>query len=376
MTPGNGCINEHAVADERHDIVQGTVSVVIAAYNAAEHIERCLESIFAQSYKDLQVIVVDDASSDATSEVVRGFGKSIECIRLDRNRGPAYARTVGLFQCRGEFAAIIDADDYWLPEFVAVTTGFMNAHPSAVAVSTAYRSHRWDGRELLFPVLKEDDAAQFTMKGALIGDFFGFWNRYMHVLTGTALMRTSVVMQTGGQREELRLTEDLEFWGYLATFGAWGFIPQHLFVTDERAVTTSQRLSKISKRYRLFSDMSTEVWERRIRPRVAVGDEDSFNAVVARMGTAIAIANAYSGFYRNAWLLTGRYRESMDQGLGKVLRTGLRFGRFCWPLFCMAIKGREYVKAYLPRFSALRRLSGAPGKMQGNEAKITSCSTG
>jgi glycosyltransferase involved in cell wall biosynthesis len=331
------------------------VSIVIAAYNAAGHISRCLETVFGQTYKDLQVIVVDDASTDATADVVRSFGDRVEYFRLDRNRGPAYARTFGLLRCRGEFTAIIDADDYWLPEFVETTVAFLASHPEAAAVSTAYRSRRWDGRELQLPVLDEADAARFPSSGAIIDDFFGFWSRWMHILTGTVLMRTAVVRQTGGQREELRLTEDLEFWGYLATFGAWGFIPQHLFVTDERAISARERLTKLKKRYKLFSVISTAEWEKRIRPRVIPEDSISFDAVVERMGVAIAIANAYSGSFRRAWELAYMYRKSLGPGLGTVLQLGLRCRPAIWPLFCLSIRLREYVIAYFPGLTGLVR---------------------
>jgi glycosyltransferase involved in cell wall biosynthesis len=227
------------------------------------------------------------------------------------------------------------------------------AHPAAVAVSTAYRSQRWDGSELQRPLLDTADEARFPAGGAIIDDFFGFWSRQMHILTGTVLMRTAVVRQTGGQREELRLTEDLEFWGYLATFGAWGFIPQPLFVTDERAISARERLTKLKKRYQLLCGRSTADWEKRIRPRISAEQEAGFNAVVARMGVAIAVANAYVGSYGRAWKIAHMFRESLGNGLGSVLRFGLRCGPLLWPLICLSIRCREYLIAYYPRLAGL-----------------------
>lgn len=320
--------------------------MVIPAHNAAGHIHRCLERVFSQSYPHLEVIVVDDASTDATGDVVLSFGERVEYLRLERNRGPAYARTLGLSRSTGEFVAFLDADDYWMPDFLTTTVVFLSGNPTAIAVSTGFVSKRWDGSELPGPILEDADAAAFPASGAIIVDFFRFWGRYQHILTGTVLMRTAVARQTGGQREELRLTEDLEFWGYLATYGPWGFIPHALFMTDECAIGTRERLAKIKYRHLNFSTMSTDQWETRILSRILPEQTASFAVVVARIGVAIAIANAYSCSFRRAWDVARRFRNDLGSGLGRVLRLGLRCGPLLWPLFCLAIRVREYALAY------------------------------
>jgi succinoglycan biosynthesis protein ExoO len=95
------------------------VSVIIAAYNVADFIDRAIASVQAQTYGNWEVIVVDDASTDRTSEVVDRLGQHdarIRLVRREANGGPAAARNSGLDAATGEWIAVLDADDAWRPE--------------------------------------------------------------------------------------------------------------------------------------------------------------------------------------------------------------------------------------------------------------------
>lgn len=88
------------------------VSVVIPVYNGARYLEETLNSVLAQSYQPLEVIVVDDGSSDGTSDLLLRFGDRITRITQD-NQGQAAARNRGIAAARGEYIAFLDADDLW-----------------------------------------------------------------------------------------------------------------------------------------------------------------------------------------------------------------------------------------------------------------------
>src|SRR5262249_23987144 len=95
------------------------VSVLIAAYNAAECIPRALASVQAQTHDDWEAIVVDDASTDGTVSVVAALARSeprIRLLRRERNGGPSAARNAALDAATGEWVAVLDADDAWRPE--------------------------------------------------------------------------------------------------------------------------------------------------------------------------------------------------------------------------------------------------------------------
>ena len=97
----------------------GLVSVIIPAYNAERYIKTAVKSVLCQTYQNLEVIVVDDASSDGTTEVVRTIPDSrVKLIRHDRNKGPGAARNTGIAACSpgSKWLALLDADDEWLPQ--------------------------------------------------------------------------------------------------------------------------------------------------------------------------------------------------------------------------------------------------------------------
>jgi glycosyltransferase involved in cell wall biosynthesis len=94
--------------------LNGTVSVIIPAYNAGRYIEQAIRSCLAQGPALLEVIVVDDGSADDTAAVVRRFGPPLRYLRQD-NAGPSTARNRGIQESRGEFVAFLDADDWWEP---------------------------------------------------------------------------------------------------------------------------------------------------------------------------------------------------------------------------------------------------------------------
>jgi glycosyltransferase involved in cell wall biosynthesis len=97
------------------------VSVVIPAFNAATYIRQALNSVLAQTYQEIEVIVVDDGSSDATSAVVEEFAIKDARFQLVRqsNAGVGAARNTAIRQARGKYIAPLDADDYWFPEKLA-----------------------------------------------------------------------------------------------------------------------------------------------------------------------------------------------------------------------------------------------------------------
>jgi GT2 family glycosyltransferase len=91
-----------------------TVSVIIPAYNAADTIACALRSCLGQTAHPLEVLVVDDGSTDNTAEIVSRFGHPVRLIRQP-NRGPGAARNLAASQARGEWLALLDADDWWMP---------------------------------------------------------------------------------------------------------------------------------------------------------------------------------------------------------------------------------------------------------------------
>lgn len=89
------------------------VSCIVPVYNGARFLGEGLDSILAQTHRDLEIIVVDDGSTDGSGDVARGFGDPVTVVRQD-NAGPAAARNRGVAEATGDFVAFLDADDLWV----------------------------------------------------------------------------------------------------------------------------------------------------------------------------------------------------------------------------------------------------------------------
>ena len=110
---------------------KGLVSVVIPTYNRAGLIERAVDSVLDQDYRQIEVIVVDDGSLDDTPERIDKRYRHNERVRFFRipNSGVCGARNRGLKEVRGEYIAMLDSDDYWLPGKLTLQIGILEAHP-------------------------------------------------------------------------------------------------------------------------------------------------------------------------------------------------------------------------------------------------------
>jgi glycosyltransferase involved in cell wall biosynthesis len=116
-----------------------SVSVIIPLYNKAPYIQRALESVVTQTYANFEVVVVDDGSTDGGDEIVaRCSDPRVKLIR-QKNAGPGAARNRGLREARGEFVAFLDADDEWLPEFLAKAIAYLQRHEEVATISLGHR---------------------------------------------------------------------------------------------------------------------------------------------------------------------------------------------------------------------------------------------
>jgi glycosyltransferase involved in cell wall biosynthesis len=116
------------------------VSIVIPTFNRRDKVLRALESVASQSYPHLEAIVVDDASTDDTVAAIkaRHFTMPVEIVCLEKNSGPAEARNRGIARAMGKYIALLDSDDRWLPEKLALQVAMAerSATPDAVLVYT------------------------------------------------------------------------------------------------------------------------------------------------------------------------------------------------------------------------------------------------
>ncbi len=109
------------------------ISVIIPAYNVARFIEEAIRSVLAQSYRPLQIIVIDDGSTDGTSQAAAGFGELVEVHRV-AHRGASSSRNEGIARARGSRIAFLDADDLWTIDKLTLQAAALDSDPELEAV--------------------------------------------------------------------------------------------------------------------------------------------------------------------------------------------------------------------------------------------------
>lgn len=114
---------------DNNELIDGLVSIIMPAYNSYNYVEHSIVSVQNQLYKEWELIIIDDHSTDQTTELVEGLNDSrIRLIKLEKNSGAAYARNVGIEIAKGEYLAFLDSDDLWTKEKLLNQIDFMKTN--------------------------------------------------------------------------------------------------------------------------------------------------------------------------------------------------------------------------------------------------------
>lgn len=188
-----------------------TVSVVIPLFNKARHIERAVRSVLGQSHEDLELVVVDDGSTDGGADIARGIRDPRLRVVSQENRGECGARNRGIDETRSELIAFLDADDEWFPRFLRTVLDLHGRFPAAGMFATAYCLGYGDVLDVPhFRACPRDRA------GGLIDDYFEscFW--VQPVTSSSVLIPRRVLSAVGGFPTGVRTGGDLHTWTRIA----------------------------------------------------------------------------------------------------------------------------------------------------------------
>lgn len=321
-----------------------SISIIIPVYNGSLLLERCLNSVFNQDGDfQLEVIVIDDGSTDDSVGIVKNYNKNIVVLQ-QTNQGPAVARNKGIEQATEKYLAFLDADDYWKPTFLKETVSFLKKNKTAIAVSVGQIHKILGMKETISPSVLKLNPEKFK-EAIVLKDFYAFWAEHNHVCTGSVLIRTEIAKQAGGQRTDLRITEDLEYWAYLATFGNWGFIPKILFVSDGGLVTKEQGwLEKNKKRWAAAPSIHT--WESRILKRVPKNQLTSFNFAKAPIVRNLSYAMMLSNRTEEARKNIIENKNTLGRDKLSMLMKFSSYTKLSWFFLCELVKKKEYSRKF------------------------------
>ena len=200
-------------------------SLVLPAYNAMVTLQRCVDSVLAQSFQSWELIIVDDGSADQTGRIAARYSQVEPRVRVLTqltNTGCAAARRAGAELARGEFVTKVDADDYLLPGALETLSAAIDAEPGYDIYSAhGYREFS-DGTRLdVFGDPRFRKPLSLTLSD-LIEECW--------IFGGAASIRREVLERVGGFRAEMRC-EDYDLWlRALAAGATHRFVPQHLYV--------------------------------------------------------------------------------------------------------------------------------------------------
>jgi len=196
------------------------ISVIIPTYNRADLIPEALDSVFAQTYHDFEIIVVDDGSTDNTAEILRPLAEQgrLKYIRQN-NQGASAARNRGIAEARGNFIAFLDSDDLFEPLKLDLQMKYYQAHPEMGLVHSGFTKFDSHGNELGYR-----DTSWFS--GMIYPQILLYWTTLMAM--DTVIVPKKVFDSVGLFDANLVHGEDLDMWRRIARKYPFGFINRSL----------------------------------------------------------------------------------------------------------------------------------------------------
>jgi glycosyltransferase involved in cell wall biosynthesis len=204
------------------------VSIVIPTYNRASIVRRAIDSVLAQTFDDLEILVVDDGSTDDTRAALAGYPERVRAIHQE-NGGPAAARNHGMRLARGEYIGFLDSDDAYLPRNVEAHLRRFEECPEAGLVYCGIEILDKDGKRLKDLLPNPED------RGLVLERLI----RYNFITLSTVLMRRAAMEFAGEMNPSLWFAEDWYYWLRVASRFPIEFVDEVLVRYQRSAVSLS-----------------------------------------------------------------------------------------------------------------------------------------
>jgi len=210
------------------------VSILVAVHNGERFIAETVDSALAQSFEDLELVVVDDGSTDATAEILAAYAEADRRVRVHRqaHTGVSAARNRGIEACRGPLIALLDGDDVMKPDRLRTQLRFLAENPDAGLVGGQVDVVDEDGRKFAEAAYPCDDAG--------IREGLQRSNAFVH---SAVTVRTEVLRGVGGYRHLFVVAQDLDLWLRIAERSRLANLPQK--VVSYRIHSTQASTTKI-----------------------------------------------------------------------------------------------------------------------------------
>jgi glycosyltransferase involved in cell wall biosynthesis len=202
------------------------VTVIVAAYNSENYISNCIESIISQSYDNIEIIVVDDGSTDKTAEIVKRYKKEVRYFYQMPSGSPAGPRNTGLLQSSGDYLCFCDNDDLLVKNRIAMQADFLQRHSDVGIVFCDYRN--FDDNSLYekshFQTCPRIGGLVNNCKELVLNNACNILSTENFGICGTFMMRRELLEYETGFNESLIGTDDFDFYYRLARHTKVGII--------------------------------------------------------------------------------------------------------------------------------------------------------
>ncbi|MFH0887115.1 MAG: glycosyltransferase [bacterium] len=234
------------------------ISVIIPTHNRAELIKEAIGSVLGQTYKDFEIIVIDDGSSDDTPQIMKAYSRIK--YHYVKGRGVSFARNYGLALAEGELICFLDSDDLWMPEKLERQVRYMKEHPKC---SICYTDELWvrDGVKL--------NQKKYHVKHG--GNIF-FQSLPLCIVSASSAMFKKEVFEGYRFDEKLPVCEDYDLWLRLSLKYDFDHIPEKLIIKRGGHDDQLSKKYPVMDQYRIYA----------LRKLLKLGlDQDQRNAVVS-----------------------------------------------------------------------------------------------
>ncbi len=191
--------------------MENLVSVIIPCFNKEKWLEQAINSCLEQTYPEIEIIVIDDGSTDKSLEIIKSYGEKI-IWETGQNRGANYARNRGFTLSNGSYIQYLDADDYFLPDKIAQQIYYMEQTGADVVYN--------DEKHIIYLPNGESYSTNIKLDG-LGEDFLElFLSCKVYIQTANPLFRRKIIADSGGWDETLKAAQDIDFFRSVAMNGA------------------------------------------------------------------------------------------------------------------------------------------------------------
>ncbi len=292
------------------DLEQPQVTVVIPLYNKAASVAAAINSVLAQTYRDFELLIIDDGSTDQSLQVAASFNEQRIRIIEQTNQGVSAARNSGIEHARAELIAFLDADDCWAPQFLTHVVALSRRFPDAGAYATGYLIKNPDqtARPADFRFVPE------APDGGILESWFkAIAHGHNPMWSSAVAIPKRTFKQVGGFPVGVRLYEDLHLWTRIALQCSIAFIDQPLATYCRDAENRACNSLVPTAADMAFAELVEQACAAN---RLSDADAGFARRVVAHYALMNAFKTAVAGHGREARLIaSGAPRAGVDHQL-------------------------------------------------------------